>query len=177
MHAFWVRGYAACSLSDLLAATGLSKSSLYNHFGGKRELFKQCLSGYRRQSVERMSQRLGSALSAGEFLATILNSVACDPNSGVSPRGCFVMNTATEFGQTDNEIAQLVEQSLAHFRQVFLEAILRGQASGEFSGDRSAEDMATYMLSSMAGLRTMVKGGIDEASVRRTVDLILTALK
>ncbi len=177
MCAFWVHGYAACSLSDLLAATGLSKSSLYNQFGGKRELFKQCLSGYRRQSVERMSQRLGSSLSAGEFLTAILNSVACDPSSGVSPRGCFVMNTATEFGQTDSEIAQLVEHSLAHFKQVFLEAILRGQASGEFSSERSAEDMATYILSSMAGLRTMVKSGIDTAAVQRTVDLILAALK
>ena len=39
MDVFCCKGFEATSLADLLKATGLSKSSLYATFGGKRELF------------------------------------------------------------------------------------------------------------------------------------------
>ncbi|MEM8645620.1 MAG: helix-turn-helix domain-containing protein, partial [Pseudomonadota bacterium] len=46
MRAFWQRGYEATSLSDLEAATGLNKSSLYNAFESKEALFVRCLERY-----------------------------------------------------------------------------------------------------------------------------------
>jgi AcrR family transcriptional regulator len=40
MQLFWSKGYEATSLQDLLATTGLSKSSLYESFGNKQRLFE-----------------------------------------------------------------------------------------------------------------------------------------
>lgn len=176
MNAFWARGYEACSMQHLLTATGLSKSSLYNQFGDKQKLFEQCLLRYRQQSAERLSGALNSTHSYRLFLSDILNSVATETCSSQSPRGCLIMNTATEFGQTNSEIAHLVGDSLQVFRGIFLKAIQRGQSSGEFSATLSAEDMATYIVSSMGGLRTMVKSGIDKETINNTVKIILRAL-
>ncbi|MGX9190551.1 TetR family transcriptional regulator [Stenotrophomonas sp. Ker107b] len=39
MQAFWSKGYEPSSMADPLLAIGLSTSSLYDTFGGKRELF------------------------------------------------------------------------------------------------------------------------------------------
>ena len=39
MLVFWEKGYNDTSLEDLLSVTGLSKSSLYQAFGNKHELF------------------------------------------------------------------------------------------------------------------------------------------
>ena len=39
MLEFWKKGYAATSISDLREATGLGAKSLYDTYGGKRELF------------------------------------------------------------------------------------------------------------------------------------------
>src|ERR1043166_5436530 len=36
---FWRRGSAATGIQDVVAATGLSRSSLYNAFGGKDALY------------------------------------------------------------------------------------------------------------------------------------------
>ena len=47
MQVFWAKGYAPTSLTDLLAATGLSKSSLYETFGSKHDLFLKALERYR----------------------------------------------------------------------------------------------------------------------------------
>ena len=46
LNAFWLKGYAATSMTDLLAAMGLSKSSFYDCFGSKREVLLAALSRY-----------------------------------------------------------------------------------------------------------------------------------
>ena len=47
---FWKRGYAATSLDDLVAATGMNRPSLYAAFGDKRDIYLKTLARYREQS-------------------------------------------------------------------------------------------------------------------------------
>src|SRR5580704_19172976 len=49
-EAFWKRGYAATSLDDLVAATGMNRPSLYAAFGDKRDIYLKTLARYREQS-------------------------------------------------------------------------------------------------------------------------------
>ncbi len=48
---FWERGYASTSLAQLQAATGLSKSSLYETYGSKRALFTRAAENYLEQAI------------------------------------------------------------------------------------------------------------------------------
>lgn len=43
---FWENGYASTSLSELMHATGLSKSSLHNTYGSKRGMFDRAFANY-----------------------------------------------------------------------------------------------------------------------------------
>ena len=43
---FWNRGYAATSVDDLTAATGLGKGSLYGAFGDKHSIYLRALDDY-----------------------------------------------------------------------------------------------------------------------------------
>ncbi|MEK9754967.1 MAG: helix-turn-helix domain-containing protein, partial [Rhodospirillaceae bacterium] len=47
MQVFWSKGYAATSMRDLTEAMGLSKSSLYDTFGSKHDLFLESIDFYR----------------------------------------------------------------------------------------------------------------------------------
>lgn len=49
---FWQRGAASTGIAEVVAATGLSRSSLYATFGGKQQLYVKALRRY----VERRSQ-------------------------------------------------------------------------------------------------------------------------
>ena len=176
MEAFWAMGYEACSMQDLLRVTGLSKSSLYHTFGSKRELYQRCLRRYRTTSAEHLQLHLDTSSSTRDFIVKTLTAAADEAGSGNAPRGCFVMNTAAEFAQTDSEVAKLVEESLSRIRTVYLEALRRGQESGEITRDRSAEELSNYLVTSMGGLRTMVKAGMDAGTVRSVVDIVIRAL-
>src|SRR6056297_1687309 len=52
MRAFWARGYRATSMSELVAATGLNRGSIYAGFTDKRGLFLSALRHYDRTRRE-----------------------------------------------------------------------------------------------------------------------------
>src|SRR3981189_3871404 len=47
LDVFWKDGFAATSLDDLSAATGMNRPSLYGAFGDKRELYIKSYARYR----------------------------------------------------------------------------------------------------------------------------------
>src|SRR5215212_3734823 len=49
-------GFAATSLDDLSAATGMNRPSLYGAFGDKRELYKKSYESYRNRARVRMGE-------------------------------------------------------------------------------------------------------------------------
>jgi TetR/AcrR family transcriptional repressor of nem operon len=57
---FWRRGDGSTGIQDLLTATGLSRSSLYNSFGGKGELYEQAMRRY----VDKRSRPMFARLAA-----------------------------------------------------------------------------------------------------------------
>src|ERR1700761_2566080 len=52
---FWTRGYAGTAISDLVEATGLSRSSLYQRFVDKDGLFLEALAAYHSRVIARMN--------------------------------------------------------------------------------------------------------------------------
>ncbi len=48
---FWLRGYEATSIRDLIEYTGMTGPSLYNAFGDKRALFQSALAHYVAHSI------------------------------------------------------------------------------------------------------------------------------
>ncbi|ALR20166.1 helix-turn-helix domain-containing protein [Sphingobium baderi] len=46
MREFWEKGYEGTSLSDLTAAMGIERPSLYRFFGNKDDLFRRVVERY-----------------------------------------------------------------------------------------------------------------------------------
>jgi TetR/AcrR family transcriptional regulator, transcriptional repressor for nem operon len=175
MQVFWVQGYEATSLQDLLKAMGLSKSSLYQGFGGKKELFLRCVDRYYERMSATLQPLLDRAGSGLEFIEELLLRTASEAGQNDLRRGCMLMNTAAEFAQKDPEIAARVTTGLERLRGLLKAAVLRGQREGDISS-LDAEVLASYLMSSLGGLKIVVKGGADEKTVREIVGVILRAL-
>jgi len=177
MEVFWSQGYDGTSMQDLLSATGLSKSSLYQGFGGKDELFARCINRYAETRSAKSLELLNNAGSALRFIEATLLRAADEACSSEVQRGCLLVNTANEFSKSDPAIAKKVAAGFDRFRGVFLAAVKRGQREGDISGDMDAKVLANYLMTNMGGLFTIVKGGADEKTVKDIVHVILKTLQ
>ena len=95
---------------------------------------------------------------------------------GVDPKGCLIVNTATEFAQRDEQVAFRVSQGFGKYRGIFLAAVERGQEDGSVRTDKEADVLANYLVTSMSGLRTMVKAGMDLDVLRGMVAMVTSTL-
>jgi TetR/AcrR family transcriptional regulator, transcriptional repressor for nem operon len=173
MRLFWAQGYEATSLQDLLARMGIARSSFYQAFGSKHEVFLRSVERYRDGLVAELRAQLAASDSALAFLRGTLTSVAGDARGPHKRRGCLVFNSATEFGQSDKEVAAKVAASIDAFAQVFADAVRRAQREGDIDPARDPELLGRHVVCSMSGLRTLAKAG---AGPRQLLDLAEIAL-
>lgn len=177
MQLFWRNGYEHTSMQDLLDAMNISKSSLYQAFGSKRNLFERCIEHYGNQLTGHMREKLNQAPSGRAFIAGFLESVLDEARGLCEARGCLVLNTASEFAQRDPEITQSVNQELQRFRDVLQLAVRRAQKEGDIPPRRNAVMLANYLVNSMSGLKTLAKAGTGEDVLRGIIGLVLKTLE
>lgn len=177
MHVFWIQGYEATSLQNLLDAMDLSKSSFYQVFGGKHRLFERCIEHFRDVQVGRLRASLNEAPSGKSFIETCLRDLAEEARGPDRPRGCLIMNTATEFAGRDPTVARQVAASIEKLTGVFVAAVQRAQVEGDIPAHRDALVLARYLVSSIGGLRTMVKAGARPETVNDIARVAMTALR
>jgi len=177
MQVFWQRGYEAASLQDLLAATGLSKSSLYQTYPSKRALFEAALRHYCAQRRRELGERLQAAASPREFLRAWLLGALEEERAGGSPRGCMLLNVASEFSQADPQIAALLGSGIEGLRKVLVEALRRARACGELDAAADVQALAGYLLCVMGGLRIQRKAGASTEALRAVVEVALGCLE
>ncbi|MDI5921442.1 TetR family transcriptional regulator [Halomonas sp. LR5S13] len=177
MQVFWARGYDNASTRDLLEAMHLSRSSLYQAFGNKEQLFLEALRRYRESLLGRLGRRLEAAPSAMAFLASLFRETAQEAGSDRAALGCLIFNSASELGQHDGLPSQHARQSIAAITALFQLAVTRAQAEGEIAPERDAAALASYLTMGMAGLRTLLKSGADAGQAGQAVELLLDGLR
>ena len=169
---FWRKGYEATSLADLCEAMSMSKSTLYAVFGDKRQLFLSAIRAYSDDLLAELRKNYEMSAGPIEFIEQILRSVAREAGPRGERRGCLVMNSATEFAQSDRDVARIVSHTLEEMAAVFATALTRAKREGTIR--LGAPDlMALYIVSTIAGMKTMVKGGRSEHELHLLVDMVM----
>ncbi|WP_282038542.1 TetR/AcrR family transcriptional regulator [Halomonas alimentaria] len=177
MRVFWQHGFEAASTRDLLEAMAISRSSLYQAFGNKEQLFLESLRRYRETLLARLERRLDTAPSAMACLESLFGDTAGEAGSERAALGCLIFNSATELGQRGDLPAEQARQSLAAINAFFERAVREAQAEGDIAPERDPEALAGYLTMGMAGLRTLLKSGADARQAHQAVDLLLEILK
>src|SRR5450432_4473261 len=95
-------GFAATSLDDLSAATGMNRPSLYGAFGDKRELYIKSYERYRADARAAMIDIFRDQLPIRQRLQRIYTAALDIYLSGeAGPRGCFTVMTAASEAVAD----------------------------------------------------------------------------
>src|SRR4051812_39434789 len=176
LHVFWTKGYAATSMQDLLEAMGLSKSSFYEFFGNKHDVFMAALRRYGDREAARLGACVGSGGCARRLIEVQLRSVIERSTGEGDRRGCLTVNCAVELAPHDSVIGTAVAAHLDCMEELYHRLIARGQSEGAIARRHDPRALARYLVNALCGLQVMAKAGRDAAALNDTVSTILTAL-
>lgn len=172
---FWRKGYEATSMADLLAVTGLSKSSLYAAFGGKRDLFLAAFDAYRAERTADLHRALDNG-PARETIATFFRTIIADARAPDSTCGCMSTNQAVELAPHDTAIRDRVAADFQTIEDALARAIERGQAEGSVRSKRDARHIARLLVVAFPGFQVMVRAGADPDRLEDALGQLLALL-
>jgi TetR/AcrR family transcriptional repressor of nem operon len=175
LNVFKVHGYAATSLFDLLKGTNLSRGSLYKAFGDKHTLFLSALELYTENGLSRLKKDLDKASSI-DALRNALLHYAHVSSGAEGLAGCPITSAAMECLPADQDVSMRVHNMFTRMRTLLTTTIRRGQAMGEISTEHNAEDLGSFLLCLIEGMRVIGKGGAAELSMNAMVDIAMSRL-
>lgn len=173
MDVFWRKGYEGTSLSDLVAASGLQKGSLYAAFGDKKEMFLKALGYYEKTVVDPAVEDLTrSSTNAVRRVRDFLNLPIEAAWANSDWRGCFLCNTAADHAERNSDTAELV---LRGFDK--LEGGLRTALAESGMAQKDARLCARTVLAVYSGLRVMVRSGRARPALEAARDGMLDLVR
>src|SRR5690349_25176771 len=101
---FSEKGYNGTSMDDLVQATGLSRSSIYDTFGDKHGLFLKTLDQYRNEQQCTMEQQTARSDSPKKKIRAIFDYTIKDILADKDSNGCLLVNVSLELKSVDNEV-------------------------------------------------------------------------
>ena len=174
---FWNRGYAATSVDDLTAATGLGKGSLYGAFGDKHSLFVRALDDYCTTVMDRVAAQLRQpGVPAFERLAGHVRSTVADVIADTERRGCMMAKSSAELGAEDADVDRIVGDSLRRWRIDLVDCLVEAQGDGSISAEADPQALATMLLGLLRGFEALRKGGVKPAQLRAAAEQTLAVL-
>lgn len=176
LEVFWTKGYEASSVCDLMEAMGLSKSSLYDSFGSKHELFLKVIDCYVDGSSAIFASALTGEGSGRRAIEDMFAAIIETASGEEGRRGCFVANCAVELSGADQQAGRRVARYFKKFEEAVEAAVRRGQGQGNISADKDAAALARYLVSNINGIRVMAKVDPDPDTLRDIAQIALQAL-
>lgn len=173
-HSFWLHGYGATSLADLVAATGVNRGSIYAAYSGKRDLFLACLRDYDARYRVGFLADIAARHTPRDAILAVFEAAADTPAAGTdgqaAPPGCLLVNTAMELGPHDAEIAALVTDSLAGVEAFMADHVRAGIRNGDLSPAVPVAATATALTGFFLALRVLARSGATSRGRKALID-------
>lgn len=176
INLFWDKGYNGCSMQDVVDGVGLSRSSIYETFGDKRQLFLEALKKYQREGMDALEKNINTAPDFRQVLAKIFESILEENMNGSTQKGCFMVNSAIELACHDPEIAAIVKANQQEMENILYKAIKKGQHSGQITTSLPARSIARFLYTSFSGIRVTARSGADRKTLEDIIKVSLSVL-
>ncbi len=175
MRVFWEKSYEGATMSDLTAAMGINRSSMYAAFGGKEALFRRVMERYREGPMGFMRLALAKS-KLREAIPALLHGTVQFLSQPGHPRGCLSLQSGLACGSG----AQSVRESLIAWRREGEEAIRarlqQARKAGELPPAENPADLARYLMAVMNGLGVMASNGAGRQEMKKIAETALRAL-
>ena len=173
--AFARKGYAGTSVQDILRATGLSKPTLYYHFGSKEGLFGAIIESAYNGAYDAMQPAYAAASSPAEVLAEMAEGLFAYASEH---QHLMRLLFATAFAAPEEIPPRLLRVTRRRrIQQRVREIIADCQLAGTLTKDYTADELLQGFFGAVSHqIRTWLlrtEGTLNRKQARRTVSLFL----
>ena len=169
--AFWESGFAATSLDDLAAATGMNRPSLYGAFGDKHALYLKALTAYWEAGRGAMADALAPDRPLRDGLRRVYAS-ALDLYfpANAQPRGCFLIGTGTTEAMRDADVRATLAEALREIDAAFETRLRLGQQRGELAAEADPHILAKLASATLHTLALRSRAGESRPELEELAD-------
>ncbi|MCB0371940.1 MAG: TetR/AcrR family transcriptional regulator [Muricauda sp.] len=157
LEIFNEKGYYNTSLDDILTELDLSKGAFYHHFKSKEDYF---ISIVQNLIVQKVYALLVEPLNTFENpLPIIVESLenALEPGKRNEMAYGFMLNDfLTEFNKRNEEISNYLKDIINVWEVNLVSVLKRGKVDGHIARHVDCEGVATYIIASFMGMRTLM---------------------
>ncbi|MDN5757978.1 MAG: TetR/AcrR family transcriptional regulator [Tomitella sp.] len=179
---FRMHGFADTSTEQLCAASGLGRSSLYNTFTSKEELFRRSLEQHLTDSLDQHEAVLTdnglSGLARLQALLDIVVDEETEARNEGHAAGCMIVASrmTPDLGVREPRVQMALDRFQDRQLSLLTEAVMAGRADGSIDKDLNVRDAANMVVSAISGIRVLSQSGTKPENLRRIATLHLTTL-
>ena len=163
LEIFHSKGYYNTSIDDILQELSLSKGAFYHHFKSKEDYF---ISIVQNLIVQKVYALLIEPLHSSENpLPAIVDSLerALEPGKRNEMAYGFMLNDfLTEFNKRNEEICAQLKEIITVWEVNLISVLKRGKVDGHLAQQVDCEAVATYIIASYLGMRTLMSEGSNQ---------------
>jgi TetR/AcrR family transcriptional repressor of nem operon len=173
---FHQKGYNGTSIDEILKATGLSRSSLYDSFKDKHSLYLQSLEFYNGQEnkgYETLNQKKLNGVQKIEYLfKEVVNHLISHPDDN----GCLMVNAAAEMSKQCEKTAQVICNNKDNVQELFTSWLTDAQENKVINLSNPPKSYSPFLFNALCGLKVLSQSGGTKAELNNVVKVTMDAL-
>lgn len=176
MHEIWQDGFQAASVKSLSEKLSITRSSFYNAFGSREDLFRHAFQKYMDESPGQILMGMTPKTPFKPVITHLFREICRQRGADETPRGCMAVNCVAEM-LPDNSglgafITETVLSNLERIEELIGWAVERGELGSKV--DPHATALAVQNL--MMGINLLCKIVPDEQELWMTASTTLKGL-
>ena len=178
MQVFWEKGLVETSINDLVQATGVQRSGLYNVFGSKENLFRESFQFYLDTVMQKNfavlyqcpEVRVADLIAFFQQLYPVIDLAE-------SRFGCLLCHSAVAYSPEMQAVHDLIAGQLQEMEDVFALALVNSKKHKDIAESVDAQETAEYLVASILALHSMLRGAPARKYAKKYLDRVLLELQ
>jgi TetR/AcrR family transcriptional repressor of nem operon len=173
---FRQKGFNGTSIDDILVATGLSRSSLYNTFNNKHNIYLQSLEFYKNKEQTHYVKVDEKPTNGLQKIELILNEVVNHLIEHPNDNGCLLVNAAAEMSKQCYKTQQVICNNKDDVQELLSSWLTDAQDKKLITLSKPIKTYSQFLYNTLIGLRVMSQSNATKAELLNVVKVTLDSL-
>jgi AcrR family transcriptional regulator len=148
------KGFAGCSMGDIVEASGLEKGTLYGHFSTKEELALLAFDHAWKDTSDKRLRNIDTVSNAVDKLKLHVDNYVNTPSF---PGGCPLLNFAVDADDGNLALRTRVRKALKGWEGFLAKIVQDGQSAGEIDPEIEPHTVANLVISILEGATVIAR--------------------